>query len=161
MKIRSVQEVDLENIVKLYNFFIENTVVTFETEPIAVSEMKSRIDNILCKYPFLIAEVDSEFVGYAYATRWKERAAYFATVESTVYLNSKFHGKGFGYALYSALLSELKKSDTHSVIGGIADKNAASIALHTKCGFKPIGTLKEVGFKHDRWIDVSYFQKIL
>jgi len=161
MKIRWVREGDLENIVKLYNFFIENTVVTFETEAISVSEMKSRIDIISSEYPFLVAEVDSEFVGYAYAAGWKERASYFATVESTVYLDSKFHGKGYGFALYSSLLTELKKTNIHSVIGGIADTNAASIALHTKCGFKPIGTLKEVGFKHDRWVDVSYYQKIL
>jgi L-amino acid N-acyltransferase YncA len=160
MKIRTFQRGDEVNIARLYNTFIENSITTFETKSISDEEMLGRIENISNTYPYLVAEVENKFAGYAYATQWKPREAYFATVESTIYMHPDFIGKGRGFALYTELLNQLKESGIHAVIGGIALPNVASIDLHLKCGFEYLGTFKEVGYKLNKWVDVSYFQKL-
>ena len=158
MRIRKAKEEDAKKIADLYNVFIESSVVTFETEIISMQAMWARIEQIREKYPFLVAEIDGEFAGYAYATSWKPRQAYSATVESTIYMRPQFTGKGLGFELYTRLLHQLKENHIHAVLGGIALPNEASIALHKKCGFEHVGTLREVGFKLDRWIDVAYYE---
>ena len=161
IEIRPVNPSDLKDITNLYNHFISNTVITFEKEHITAADMQQRIGNVLSSYPFLVATVNSQFAGYAYATRWKKRAAYDATVESTIYLHPKFVKIGVGFKLYSELLKQLSDTDMHVAIGGIAQPNEASVALHLKCGFTYMGNFVEVGYKHGRWVDVTYYQKRL
>ena len=159
--IRSVKTSDAEAICKIYNHFVEHTVVTFEEEPVAPDVMNVRIKEISLNHPFIVLELDGVVKGYAYATLWKTRSAYRNTVESTVYLQPGTEGKGFGFALYSHLLDLLKQQNTHSVIGGISLPNPASIKLHEKCGFKYLGKFREVGYKFNRWVDVGYWELIL
>ena len=90
--------------------------------------------------------------------QWKARSAYRFSVESTVYIDQNSIGNGIGSLLYKELLSNLKNSRIHSVIGGIALPNPSSIALHEKYGFKKVAQFKEVGIKFDKWIDVGYWQ---
>ena len=143
----------------LYNPFITDTIITFELEPIAAATMADRIDAVLAAgLPWLVAESGTELLGYAYAAPWKPRQAYRFSVESSVYLAPTAQGRGLGRALYERLLAELKTLGVHSVLGGIALPNAASVALHEKLGFVQVGQLQEVGRKFDRWIDVGYWQ---
>jgi phosphinothricin acetyltransferase len=108
--------------------------------------------------PWLVAEQDGRLLGYAYATRWRVRPAYRTSVESSVYLGGEAAGRGLGSALYRALLDALRRLDVHMVIGGIAQPNERSVALHEKLGFRKVAHFSEVGRKFGRWIDVGYWE---
>jgi phosphinothricin acetyltransferase len=124
--------------------------------------MASRISEALsANLPWLVAVEGDVVAGYAYASKWKGRCAYRYAVESTVYLDAKHHGQGIGKTLYVALIDELRERSMHTVIGGIALPNPASIALHERLGFENVARFKQVGFKQDRWIDVGYWQLML
>ena len=97
-------------------------------------------------------------LGYAYASRWQGRCAYRFAVEATIYLDSENTGQGIGLPLYSALLDAIKAHSMRSVIGGISLPNEASIRLHERLGFAKVGHFEKVGFKHDQWVDVGYWQ---
>jgi len=109
----------------------------------------------------LVCEEDSKLHGYAYGRNWRERAAYRFTVEATVYLQPSATGKGRGSTLLDALLTELRKREFHSVIGGIALPNEANVALFRKFGFRQVAHFKEAGHKFAYWIDVYYWQLML
>jgi L-amino acid N-acyltransferase YncA len=157
--VRSAGEEDAAAIVAIYNFYIANTVVTFEEEAVSTEAMAVRIANNRGPgLPWLVAELDHAIVGYAYARPWKERSAYRYAVETTIYLKPGCEGRGIGKTLYSTLLPLLRAAGVHVVIGGVALPNAASIALHEKLGFEKVAHFREVGFKHDRWVDVAYWQ---
>lgn len=156
--IRQAKESDCTAICQIYNYYIENTVITFEENTISSEEMAERIRKTRTQYPWLVYEEDGIIIGYSYASSWKERSAYRYSVESTVYLKNGYERKGYGKKLYKELITELKKSKYHSVIGVIALPNKNSIMLHEKMGFKKIGAFKEVGYKMNKWIDVGYWQ---
>ena len=152
---------DAKNICEIYNHYIKNSVITFEKEEVSVSEMEDRIQRVSEKYPWLVFASKGLIQGYAYANQWKVRSAYDRTVESTIYIGKDHFGKGLGKALYSQLMTLLKEQGFHSVLGGIALPNDASVDLHESLGFVKVGQLKEVGFKLGRWVDVGYWELIL
>ncbi len=159
--IRKVCIEDAPALCAIYNYYVEKTTITFEEEPLTVSEMQNRIKTVTAKYPWLVYCKDSCVSGFAYACQWKSRSAYKFSVESAIYLDKTITGKGIGKKLYPELLRLLRAQNIHAVIGGIAIPNDASIALHEKYGFKQIGHFKEVGYKFSKWIDVGYWQLIL
>ena len=159
--IRNISQDDARVICDIYNYYILNSISTFELEPVSPEEIRNRIYRITQKYPWLVYEEDSEVIGYAYADEWKTRKDYKYSVESTIYLKDGYSGKGIGSTLYKFLLNEIKKTGIHAVIGGISLPNEASIALHEKLGFKEIACFKEVGYKFDKWIDVGYWELII
>lgn len=166
MIIRPASQADANAITDIYNHYISNTVVTFEETPLAAVEMAGRLQAVQsASLPWLVGETQTggqhTVLGYAYATPWKTRSAYRYSVESSVYLAPGAAGKGFGTALYRALLEELKGTSVHSVMGGIALPNAASVALHERLGFRKIAHLQEVGYKSGQWLDVGYWQILL
>ncbi len=158
--IRKVEANDAESIAEIYNHYIVNTVATFEEAPVCDKEMMQRIAQVAeYELPWLVAENErGELIGYAYATKWRERFAYRFSVEITVYLSPAQSNKGVGSKLYAALFDELNQRGVHSVIGGITLPNSASVALHEKFGLKQVARFDEVGFKFDRWLDVGYWQ---
>jgi len=159
--IRTATLSDAAQIAGIYNYYILNTTVTFEEEPVSAETMKGRIAEVLEKYPWLVYEKEGKIVGYAYASAWKSRCAYKYSVETTVYLQQGLSGHGIGSELYTELLIGLKKLNLHGIIGGIALPNDACIALHKKSGFEKVAHFREVGFKFNTWIDVTYWEKIL
>lgn len=159
--IRDAKPSDAAEIVEIYNYYILNTVVTFEEEAVTAGDMVGRINEITEKYPWLVYEQDGKIVGYAYASAWKSRCAYKFSVETTVYLKNGLSGHGLGSALYTELLARLQKLGLHGIIGGVALPNDGCIALHQKFGFEKVAQFKEVGFKFNKWIDVTYWEKIL
>jgi len=158
--IRNVLDKDAGDLANIYNYYIVETVATFEEEMISSDVMLARISKIQAdELPWLVAENElGEILGYAYATKWRERFAYRFSVEVTVYLSPKHKKQGLGTQLYQALFAELKKRSIHSVIGGITLPNAASVALHEKFGMKQVAHFKEVGFKFEQWLDTGYWQ---
>ncbi len=148
-------------IAAIYNHYVRDTVVTFEEAPVAENEMARRIAETTASYPWLVSEDDGEVKGYAYASSWKRRSAYRFAAESTVYLAPESVGRGLGRPLYAALIAEMRSRGLHCAIAGISLPNPASVALHEKMGFAPIGRFGEVGWKLGRWVDVGYWELFL
>ena len=111
--------------------------------------------------PWFVWEENGRVLGYAYAGKWKSRCAYRYSVESSIYLAKEATGRGLGTKLYVALIDALHTKGIHSIIGGIALPNPASIGISEKLGFQKIGHFKEVGWKFEQWIDVGYWEMIL
>ncbi|MEM6525201.1 MAG: arsinothricin resistance N-acetyltransferase ArsN1 family B [Bacteroidota bacterium] len=159
--IRSATLKDAIPITEIYNYYILNSVATFEEIEVTAADMGRRIQEVTSKLPWIVYEEDSSILGYAYATKWKSRSAYKNTVESTVYIKPGAHKKGIGMRLYQELMDKLKALKLHTVLAGITLPNEASVALHEKLGFIKVGQLKEVGFKFEKWVDVGYWELIL
>lgn len=153
---------DAEAIIRIYNHYVLNTIVTFEEQEVPVAQMAERMQTVeAALLPWLVMEQAGQIVGYAYAARWKARSAYRFTVESSVYVAHAEVGKGVGRQLYLALLQRLKQSGVHAVVGCLGLPNAASVALHEKCGFQKVAHFREVGFKFGTWLDVGYWHLLL
>ncbi|MDR2434585.1 MAG: GNAT family N-acetyltransferase [Treponema sp.] len=145
----------------IYNYYIENTVISFEEQPLSLQGMERRIRNITAKYPALVCEEAAEILGYAYVNTYKERASYRYTAELSIYLKKGREGKGLGSKLLSGLFEELKTTDIHVLVSGITLPNERSVAIHEKFGFTKTAHFHEVGFKMGRWRDVGYWELIL
>ena len=159
--IRSCTAADAAVLCDIYNYYVRETVVTFEEEAVTVAEMVRRMGAITAALPWLVIEEQGTVLGYACAAPWKARSAYRYTVESSIYLSPRHTGRGVGRTLYRALLGRLRDLGLHCAIGGISLPNPASIALHERLGFCRIGTFPQVGWKQNRWVDVSYWACIL
>ena len=159
--IRMAAVSDAQDIAAIYNFYIENTVVTFEEQQVSNEEMGERLEETLAKLPWLVYEENNVVLGYAYASEWKSRCAYKFSLETTVYLHHQYGGKGIGTRLYKELIKRLKTMNYHALIGGIALPNPASVNLHEKLGFHKIAHFKEVGYKFNKWIDVGYWEMLV
>lgn len=156
--IRPATPDDAAAIVEIYNHYVATTVISFEERPVTVEEMAGRIREVTAALPWLVHEADGRVIGYAYATRWRVRSAYRFAAETSVYLAPGQGGKGVGSALYTRLLEELRAREIHMAIGGIAQPNPASVALHERLGFEKVAHFKQVGRKFDRWIDMGYWE---
>ncbi len=157
-RIRPVVDGDEAPLSDIYNHYIRHTVITFEEVELTAAQMRERIDTITQRLPWLVCERDGQVLGYAYASLWKQRAAYRHSAELTVYVRDGHTGQGLGEALYTALIAALRQQgDCHVLLGCIALPNAASVALHERLGFVQAGHFREVGRKFDQWLDVGYW----
>jgi len=161
LMIRTAWESDAEAITTIYNWYIENTISTFETAAVSAEQMRGRIREKLEKHGWVAGLADDALVGYAYYGAFRPRAAYSHTVESTVYVARESLGKGYGTALYSELIAAARRGGVREMIGVIALPNPASIKLHEKMGFRQVGLLPQIGHKFGRYIDVSLWQRSL
>lgn len=161
MNIRPVQEADIAKITEIYNWYILNTIITFEIEPVTPEEMQKRVQEKVANYDWLVGEVDRDIIGYAYYGSFRSRSAYSHTVESTIYLAPDSAGKGFGTSLYRELIASATAQGFREVIGVIALPNPGSVSLHRKTGFEEMGVLKRVGYKFETYIDTGIWQKSL
>jgi phosphinothricin acetyltransferase len=160
--IRPATEADAQAVADLYNHYVRETVVTFEEEEVASSEMARRIREVgSAALPWLVAERGARVVGYAYAAKWHARSAYRFSAEITVYVDSGHMRSGVGSRLYDRLFPLLRERGVRAIMAGIALPNEASVALHEKRGLSKVAHFKDVGFKFDRWIDVGYWQCVL
>jgi len=162
MKIRKVTLDDAQGICDIYNYYVENTAVTFETTAVSENEMQQRIKGFLDEgFPYFVGEINGKIAGYCYLHNWNNRCAYSSTKEVTVYLDKEQKGKGYGTILYQHLFKEIYKDDIHALIAGICIPNDGSIRLHEKFGFKQASHMKEIGWKFDQWRDVGHWQLVI
>lgn len=159
--IREVEIKDARQICEIYNYYVKNTVITFEEEPVSFLEMEKRIKKIIAAYPWIVFEEKGKVMAYAYAAPWRVRSAYRYSSELTVYVDYESKGKKLGTLLYRALIDRMKEKGLHCLYGVIALPNKGSVALHEKQGFTKCGHFHEVGKKFDKWIDVGYWEKNL
>ena len=130
--IRTVKFQDARAIANIYNEYIKHSVISFETEPLSLQEMQSRIVEISAHFPYYVYEQqDGEILGYCYAHLWKEREAYKHTLETTVYLSPEHKGKGIGTSLMQRLIGECCRQGYHALIACITEGNEASILMHS------------------------------
>jgi len=159
---------DAEKILEIYAPYVKNTVITFEYEVPSLEEFKTRMVNVLKKYPYLVCEKDGEILGYAYTGTFKGRAAYDWSVETTIYLSDKSKGKGIGRKLYEAL-------ERVSKAQGILNMNACigypevddeyltknSAQFHEHLGYKLVGEFHKCGYKFSRWYNMIWMEKMI
>jgi phosphinothricin acetyltransferase len=157
--IRAARPEDAPSLCAIYNHYISETVITFEENPISEIEMQNRLSKYEQQnFPFLVAEVSGQLLGYAYASSWRERSAYRFAVETSVYLSTQHFGKGLGTKLYLSLFNELKTRGFKIAIGCITLPNEISIKLHENLGMRKVGHFEKVGLKFDQWLDVGFWQ---
>jgi len=156
--IRKARIEDLDAITHIYNEAILNTVTTFDTEPKTKEEQTEWFINHNSKYPVLVAEFRNKVVGWASLTRWSDRCAYSDTAECSLYIEQDYQGKGFGKALLTTLLQEAEKRGFHVIIARITEGNDMSLNLCKSLGFRYIGTMREVGRKFGKLLDVHLMQ---
>ncbi len=160
--IRDVHSNDAQRITDIYNLYIMNTIITFEEIEIPASEIRQRISNVTSKgLPWIVYETGDGIIGYAYASPWRTRSAYRFSVETTIYLDQNFTGRGYGKELYAVLLERLRDCGIHTAIAGISLPNEASVKMHESLGFRQAAHFHEVGFKFGRWIDVGFWELLL
>lgn len=159
MIIRPVDISDAAAILSIYAPYIESTAFTFETVVPSLEEYEQRIRTNTSSYPWLVAVDNGKVIGYAYASRHRERAAYQWTVESSVYVAEDYHHAGVAKQLYEALFELLKSAGFVNVFAVITLPNPKSYAFHQKMGFEPVCVYKNIGFKLGRWHDVAWLQK--
>lgn len=156
--IRKVNVDDAADIVGIYNYYIEETTVSFETTPLTVWQMRERIDEISKSFPYYVYEIDGRVAGYAYVHKWKERAAYGKTLETTIYLDRNVKHKGIGTELMKRVVSECRNRGFRVLIACITGENIESIEFHEHLGFSKASLFHNVGEKFGRLLDVVDMQ---
>ena len=159
--IRKVKLSDADEIATIYNDYIVSSTITFEVEPLSVSQMRERIAHLSSVYPYFIYEEDNKILGFCYAHKWKDRAAYDHTFETTIYLSSHFLHRGIGTLLMEKLISECRDMGVAVLIACITYGNEASVRMHKKMGFTQVSHFKRVGMKFGQYLDVVDLQLIL
>ena len=159
--VRRAAAEDVPALTELYNHYVVHSHATFDVEPFTVEQRREWFAHYADsgRHRLLVAVDDDAVVGYATSSRFRDKAAYGPSVETTVYCHPDATGRGIGVALYTELFRLLAAEDVHRAYAGIALPNDASIALHRRFGFTDVGTFAEVGRKFDRWWDVLWLQR--
>lgn len=157
--IKLVSEADAAEILEIYEIYVKETAITFEYETPSLDEFRNRIKEISADYPYIVCLSNEKIVGYAYAHRQMERAAYQWNAELSVYIDKTCLRCGVGKALYSALIEILQMQNVRNVYGGVTSPNENSEKLHEYFGFKRLGIYHSTGYKCGAWHDVAWFEK--
>lgn len=153
---------DVPRLTEIYNYYVEETATSFDLEKhCAADRVTSWFSNYSSNgiYRIFVAELDGLVVGYCTSSQFRVKAAYATSVETSVYLDKEYFGRGIGSKLYNALFASLIGTSAHRAYGGVTLPNAGSVALHKNFGFREVGIYREVGFKLGRFHDVCWFEK--
>ncbi len=152
---------DAPDIYAVYEPYILNTASTFEYTSVPLSEFRSRMKKILEHFPWLVCEREGRIVGYAYCTKFKERAAFDWDCECSVYIDEKEHRKGIASCLYEKILELVRKQGYYTVYALITNSNESSITFHERFGFTKVGVYEKTGYKFEQWWDLLVMEKRL
>lgn len=164
LSIRAAEIKDCFAICEIYNFYIQNSVVTFDEQTMQLKQWEEKLEYLnKQKLPFIVAETETgEILGFAYVAPWRQKSAYRRTVEDSIYLRAAATRKRIGTKLLEELLALSKQAGVKEVVAVISDSGAeSSVRLHEQFGFKKQGHLAKVGFKFDRWLGTILMQKSL
>lgn len=156
--VRLINESDAPAVLDIYRPFVLNTIISFEYEVPSLDEFIQRMITITAEYPWLVCLYGNKIIGYAYAGKYKTRAAYQWSPESTIYLTPEFHHRGIAGILYETLFSLLRLQGYFNVYACIGLPNDESIGFHRALGFQEIGIFRNVGYKLGNWHDTHWFQ---
>ncbi len=161
MEVRLADVDDAEGIRAIYNREVLEGTATFDLRPRSAEDQRRWLTDRSGAHAVMVAVEDGEVIGFGALSAYRDRPAYSTTVEDSVYVAPGHQGKGVGRAVLEALVEAAELRGFHTVIGRIAGGNAASVALHERCGFTVVGVEREVGRKFRRWLDVTVVQRVL
>ncbi|MGA8143944.1 MAG: N-acetyltransferase family protein [Candidatus Acidiferrales bacterium] len=163
IRIRTASRTDLPRLTEIYNHYVIHTPITFDLAPHTVEARVAWFEQFATtgRCRLLVAEENATVVGYAGSTRFRNKAAYETSVETTVYCSHDALGRGIGSRLYAALFETLAGEDIHRIVAGYTLPNPATRALHERFGFKPVAVFSEVGRKFGRYWDVGFSERAL
>lgn len=161
VSIRPATLVDVPAIAAIYNEAILTTTATFDLEPKSLTDRTEWLQARGARHPVLVAEAEGRVAGFAALSRWSDRSAYDDTAETALYVHSTQQNRGIGRELYAAVIAEARRLGFHTLIARITEDSAASLRLHRRAGFAEVGTLREVGRKFGRLLDVHILQLVL
>lgn len=161
--LRSSSDADLPAITAIYRHAVLHGTGTFELDPPDEIEMARRRTEVRGRnLPWLVAERDGQVLGYAYANHFRPRLAYRFCLEDSIYLRADAQGMGIGSLLLAELIAQCESAGARQMVAVIGDSaNAASVAVHQRLGFEPMGVMKAAGWKFERWLDVVFMQRAL
>ena len=161
MIIRNVLNSDIPQVVEILNHYVRNDSCTFQINTYSISEISEKIAEITKVYPYIVMEEGNEVIGFAYASRWREKNAYDKSAETTIYLNPKHKYRGLGKILYQELIEQLREKNFRLLVACLTLPNPSSVRLHESLGFEKVGEFKDAGYKFIRWYNVGFWQKVL
>lgn len=161
LALRAALRADCAAIREIYNHYVENDTCTWALEPESLAEREAWLDAHDADHPVFVAEADAQVIGWASLSVYNPRGGYRRTVESSVYLAPQWRFRGAGGVLLAHLVDAARERGHHAIVAGISADQPASVALHARHGFALVGRLREAGFKHGRWLDVLYMQRLL
>lgn len=163
VSIRPAISADIPRLTEIYNHYVIHTPVTFDLEPYTVDRRMAWFAQFASsgRHRLLVAEEDGVILGYAGTTRFRPKAAYDTTVETTIYTAQEAIGKGVGRKLYSALFEVLANENINRFVGGFTLPNPGSQKLHEYFGFKNVGVFSQVGYKFGKYWDVQWTERPL
>jgi len=156
--IRVAETSDAERIAEIYGRYVKETAITFEEEMPTVEAMASKVEHTCATYPWIVIEEKGDILGYAYASKYRERAAYRWSVEDSVYFDTRATGRGLGTVLLSALISILRAQGFAKVYAVITPPNPASVELHRKLGFSPLCRFPDTAYKLGAWQSIDWME---
>ncbi len=157
--IRFLEDKDIQACCDLYNWYIENTTITFEEEVLTLSQFTDRVHRIQKKYPYIVLEEDSKIVGYAYLDAFSPRVAYNWTADLSIYLDHTCKAKGYGSLLMKTILDLAQMDGYCHVVSIVTEGNQASEHIHEKFGFEKKAFFENFGYKFNTWLGVTYYVK--
>jgi L-amino acid N-acyltransferase YncA len=161
VKFRRATRADLPAITKIYNEAVRTTTATFDTKRQTVRQRAVWFRTHESRYPIIVAHVNGDAVGWACISPWSDRPAYRITAETSFYVDSKFRGRGIGRKLKKAIVDKARQLGFYSLVARVAEGSEASLHLNKTMGFAHVGTLKRVGCKFGKVLDVHILQKVL
>lgn len=162
IKIRPYTNTDAKAIVDVLNYYIQNSTALYDYQNRTIEQQQVIFDEKLQKgFPIIVATVDEQIVGFGYYSEFRFREAYKFTVEHSVYVAPSEHGKGIGKVVLQNLIALAKGQKLHTMVAVIDSENQSSISFHEQFGFEVVGTIRESGFKFDRWLHSIIMQLLL
>ena len=160
--IRPYRPADAAAVTAIYGHHVVHGTASYETEPPGEAEMAGRLAAVVAAgWPALVAEVDGEVAGYAYATQYRPRPSYAFACEDSIYVDQALVGRGIGKALLASLIDACEAFGFRQMVAVVGGAEPASIALHEALGFREVGRFPGLGWKHGRWLDSVYLQRSL
>lgn len=162
MNTRKATKADIEGIRVIYNHSIVNTTSVYHYDPFSIAQMEDwYFAKTEANLPIIVAELKGQIIGFTTYGSFRPWPAYKYTVEHSIHIHPNHQGKGVSKLLMSLLIEEAVSNNMHTIIAGIDANNTISILLHEKFGFVQTGTLKKVGYKFDKWLDLVFMQLVL
>jgi len=159
MLIRAVREEDIPACLRIYNHYVLFSEVTFDIEPLDLSQYTEKYRRITARYPWIVLEEEGRLLGYAYLDAYNPKYAYRFTADVTIYLDPEAKGKGYGRQLFRRLI-EIAEADRYQTLFSLVTKtNRPSIHMHEAFGFRKLAVLEQAGFKHGAWLSTILYEK--
>ena len=157
--IREARREDLRTIVGIYNWAVNQTFATIDSEPLSSEEAEAWWGDTARRSPLLVATEGDDVIGWARLFPWSQRG--FDIVEDLVYVDPLYHGRGTGRRLLTSLIEQARGLDFRTIVASVARDNASGLSLHRSLGFEEVGTIRNAAFKFDRWMDITLVQRTL